>query len=68
MIAPAAVSSASGSKDSGKLPVLSLIRPSNEVAPPVPKCEIVLIAAIPPAAVAGESISVDKAQNGPLIA
>ena len=49
----------------GKLPVASLMMPSSHTAPDVPMCDKVLMPAIPAAAVAGESVPVAKAQNGP---
>ena len=51
----------------GKLPVASLMTPSSHTAPEVPMCDKVLMPAIPAAAVAGESVPVANAQNGPLI-
>jgi hypothetical protein len=55
---PVAVSSVSGRSAIGKLPVESLIMPSRAVAPDVPMCDKVLIAAMPAAAVLAESQSV----------
>src|SRR3954465_11688181 len=64
---PAILSKASGIKAMGKLPVASLMTPGSHTAPEVPMCDRVLMPAIPAAAVAGESVPVARAQNGPLI-
>src|SRR3954454_16436723 len=61
------ISKASGIKAPGKLPGASLMTPSSHTAPEVPMCDRVLMPAIPAAAVAGESVPVARAQNGPLI-
>src|SRR6476620_1679340 len=64
---PTAVSTQSGNSATGKLPLCSRSTPISEVMAPVPRCASVLMAAIPAAAWAGESVSVTSAKNGPLI-